>query len=348
MILVRKGHWGRKVVDVQTKLSRLGFDLGRTGIDGIFGLETEKAVKHFQERRSLEVDGVVGPETWGELVEASYHLGDRLLYLKEPPFRGDDVREIQATLNNLGFNAGRVSGVFVSQTGKAVREFQKNVGLPVDGIVGETTIEAMDNLRMRIRSGEITGVWDRELKVPSASPLQDRRIAIDFTQNEQAAQLGRLLGNLFEQEEVRVFYLSDAGEKLDVLKRAKVANQKEVDILISIDVGRSGKKEDRGSQCCYFATGDFFSARSKSLAELIQRELTSTLNLASQGVEGKNLTILRGTKMPAVVVKPAFITNLSDAKLLQDESFAKKVARAILAAVRCYFEGRVEIETLVW
>lgn len=336
MILVKRGQRGRKVVDVQTKLSRLGFDLGRTGIDGIFGSQTEKAVKHFQEKRSLEVDGVVGPETWSELVEASYHLGDRLLYLKEPPFRGDDVREIQATLNNLGFNAGRVSGAFVSQTDKAVRDFQKNVGLPIDGIVGETSIEAMDNLKMRIRSGEITGVWDRELKTSSVSPLQDRRIAIDFTENEQAAQIGHVLGNLFEQEKVKVFYLPEAGQKLDALKRAKIANQKEVDILISIDVGLSEQKEGGGSQCYYFATGDFFSARSKSLAELIQNELASTLNLVDQGVEGKNLTILRGTKMPAVVVK------------LQSGSSFKKIAQAILAAIRRYWEGRVEIETLMW
>lgn len=347
MVLVRKGHRGRKVVDIQTRLTRLGFDLGRTGIDGIFGPQTERAIIFFQEKRNLEADGIVGPETWHEMVEASYRLGDRLLYLKEPPFRGDDVREIQATLNNLGFNAGRVTGVFVSQTDKAVREFQKNVGLPIDGIVGETTIEAMDNLRMRIRSGEITGVWDREMKASSVSLLQDRRIAIDFADDKLTAQVGRLLGGLFEREGAKTFYLHRPGEKSDVLKRTKIANQKEVDILISIDVGRSERKEDSGSQCYYFATGDFFSARSKSLAELIQNELTSSLNLADQGVQGKNLTILRGTRMPAVVVKPAFITNSFDAKLLQTSSFSRKVAQAILAAVRHYWEGGLEVKAFV-
>ncbi|MFH1737321.1 MAG: peptidoglycan-binding protein, partial [Actinomycetota bacterium] len=121
MIWVRKGSVGREVVDVQTKLLRLGYELGRTGVDGIFGPETERAVRLFQKMRGQEVDGIVGPDTWREMVDASFELGDRQLYLKEPPHRGDDVRELQATLNNLGFNAGRVSGVLGEQTDSAVR-----------------------------------------------------------------------------------------------------------------------------------------------------------------------------------------------------------------------------------
>lgn len=347
MILVRLGDRGRKVVDIQTKLTRLGLNLGLTGIDGVFGQATAKAVRHFQEKRNLEVDGFVGPETWHEMVEASYRLGDRQLYLKEPPFRGDDVREVQATLNNLGFNAGRVTGSFTSQTDRAVHDFQKNVGLPVDGIVGETTIEVMDNFKKRVRSGEITGVWERGVPEHTTSPVEERRVAIDFADEPAAAALGRALGRRLEAENATVFYTSDAGAH-DVKKRADLANKKEVDVLVSFDVGRAERDSVHGSSCYYFATGDFFSARSKTLAELITNELSSSLDLPSQGVEGRNLTILRGTRMPAVVVKPAFVTNERDAALLAAPSFLDDVAQAIVAAVTRYFEEAVEVEAPVW
>ncbi len=47
-----------------------------------FGASTEEAVKAFQQRRGLPSDGMVGEDTWGELVEAGYRLGDRVLYLR--------------------------------------------------------------------------------------------------------------------------------------------------------------------------------------------------------------------------------------------------------------------------
>src|SRR5674536_76650 len=99
MIWLKNGSKGREVVDVQTRLLRLGYELGLTGVDGVFGPETERAVRLFQQKRERDQDGIIGPDTWREMVDASYKLGDRQLYLMEPPLRGDDVRELQATLN---------------------------------------------------------------------------------------------------------------------------------------------------------------------------------------------------------------------------------------------------------
>lgn len=52
---------------------------------------------------------------------------------------GDDVIELQARLQNIGYYHGKIDGVYGWGTYWAVRNFQQNFGLPVDGLVGEST-----------------------------------------------------------------------------------------------------------------------------------------------------------------------------------------------------------------
>lgn len=131
---------------MQHRLLVLGFDLGPTGVDGVFWGATLAAVRAFQHERGLSEDGVVGDETWSALVDATFRLGDRLLYLKYPYLHGADVRMLQGALNVLGFTSGEPDGIFGAFTERAVGEFQANVGLPVDGIAGPETIRAIERL----------------------------------------------------------------------------------------------------------------------------------------------------------------------------------------------------------
>src|ERR687886_2930345 len=137
MRALRRGDRGREVVDLQTRLLSLGFDLGNRGIDGVFGPKTELAVKAFQQDMGILADGVVGETTWREVVEAGYKPGGRLLYLRHPPFRGADVMELQRMLNDLGFDPGAVNGLFDERTTRAIKEFQRNAGLIPDGVVDD-------------------------------------------------------------------------------------------------------------------------------------------------------------------------------------------------------------------
>jgi peptidoglycan hydrolase-like protein with peptidoglycan-binding domain len=144
---IRKGDRGPAVEDVQRRLLALGEDLGTTGVDGVFLGATYAAVRDFQQRHRLDEDGVVGPETWSALVDATFRLGDRLLYLRLPHLHGADVGTLQGALNALGFACGEPDCIFGAFTERAVREFQANTGLPVDGIAGPDTVRALTNLR---------------------------------------------------------------------------------------------------------------------------------------------------------------------------------------------------------
>jgi len=67
---LRRGSTGNPVRRAQKRLTLGGFDIG--GVDGIFGANTESAVKRFQRDQGLSEDGIVGPRTW-ERIDA---LGD--------------------------------------------------------------------------------------------------------------------------------------------------------------------------------------------------------------------------------------------------------------------------------
>jgi hypothetical protein len=144
---IREGDRGPAVEDVQRRLLLLGADLGASGVDGVFLGATLAAVTVFQHLHRLDEDGLVGPQTWAALVDATFTLGDRLLYLRFPYLHGADVRSLQGALNALGFSCGEPDGIFGAFTEGAVREFQGNAGIVADGIVGPDTVRAVGNLR---------------------------------------------------------------------------------------------------------------------------------------------------------------------------------------------------------
>lgn len=166
---VRQGTRGAAVEDIQRRLLLLGYDLGPTGIDGVFFGRTADAVRAFQESHSLSEDGIVGDETWSALVDATFTFGDRTLYLRLPHFHGRDVGVLQQALNVLGFACGRTDGIFGAFTERAVREFQRNAGLPDDGIVGTDTVRTLSNLKH---------VWEgKEARPHSAARVAAARAA---------------------------------------------------------------------------------------------------------------------------------------------------------------------------
>lgn len=62
--VIKKGMTGSDVVYMQQILNKEGYDIGKTGCDGQFGLNTEKGLKQFQLEKGLVVDGICGPKTW--------------------------------------------------------------------------------------------------------------------------------------------------------------------------------------------------------------------------------------------------------------------------------------------
>ena len=109
-----QGERGLAVAEIRAILAHLGLlDIGgagarHQGADAEFDEATDVAVRTFQQSRGLNIDGLVGNETWRALDAARWTLGDRTLFLAMPnPMIGDDVRQLQDRLLEMGFDVGR-------------------------------------------------------------------------------------------------------------------------------------------------------------------------------------------------------------------------------------------------
>lgn len=142
---IRRGDEGLGVKDVQQRLAKVNL-LSESQITSLFDSDTEEAVENFCKLCDLTKRNYVDEELWKELVDATYSLGDRTLYLRMPFFKGSDCRELQQILGTLGFSPGEEDGVFGTTTENALRIFQQNMGLPSDGIVGGFTYQMIKNL----------------------------------------------------------------------------------------------------------------------------------------------------------------------------------------------------------
>ena len=159
---IKQGMMGPAVEDVQSRLSILGYELAEDEVaDKVFGTSTVAAVSAFRAANGLEAADEVDGSCWSALVDASYRLGDRTLYLRLPNFHGADVRSLQQALNTLGFACGEDDGYFGPHTEAALQQFQENVGLFADGMAFQDTFAYIRRLHH---------VWDGKPSVVEVGP----------------------------------------------------------------------------------------------------------------------------------------------------------------------------------
>ena len=127
---LRSGSQGDDVILLQKILNSYGYSVK---IDGIFGKATEAAVKQFQKSHNLTPDGIVGPKTWNALLPENPRSFPTLR-------RGSTGYYVELLQEILAI---KVDGIFGKLTEDAVKQFQINYGLKVDGIVGPNTWEAL-------------------------------------------------------------------------------------------------------------------------------------------------------------------------------------------------------------
>lgn len=145
---LKYGDSGSRVTELQTALVKLGYNTN--GVDGRFGAGTQRAVISFQKDNGLEADGLAGTKTLELLYKkadgsssSSGSSSSGLTRTLRRGYTGDDVVTVQQRLKELGYYTGSIDGVYGSGSIAAATAFQKNNGLKVDGLTGQSTYAAL-------------------------------------------------------------------------------------------------------------------------------------------------------------------------------------------------------------
>jgi len=308
------GSAGDAVRDLQRRLARAGVDTAMSE-DGSYGRRTEDAVRRFQEARGLRVDGACGDQTWSALVEASFTLGDRLLYQRVPMLRGDDVADLQQRLGALGFHAGRVDGIFGPDTAIALGEFQRNVGLPPDGICGRDTMAELLRLGPRRDQQVKAGVLEGEHLRRSPRELLGRHIVVG--ESGGISQLAGAVGRRLQRWGAVVL----TSHHPDDVAQAAEANAFQADVYLGVVLAAEAV-----GTVAYYGSPGYTSTGGKRLAEIAAAHVGAVLPMEPRPMR---LPILRETRMTAVVCELGPAATVVE----QSAALAEALSQAIVAWV---------------
>lgn len=360
MELIRIGQVGPEVEDVQRRLGDLGFACADDA--GVFGETTRAAVRAFQQHRGLPSDGIVGADTWHSLVGASYRLGDRMLYVTRPLLHGDDIRELQRRLNQLGFDCGYDDGLYGQQTFDAVREFQLNVGLDVDGIAGPTTVDVLTRLHRQHQAAPAYVAREREqLRRSRRASLAGARIMIDpahgpddpgvvspdgVAEHTITWAIASLVEGQLAALGTHVVLSRGPGTNPTPSERATHANREDVEAILSIHLNADRSPAARGAAGYHFGTDQYVSERGRTLADLAVDGIVAATGTAHCRVHPATSALLRESRAPAVIVEVGFLTHPDEGTAVTTQAYQQLVAGALVDALVSFLLGRPALTVL--
>jgi N-acetylmuramoyl-L-alanine amidase len=263
-----------------------------------------RAVQAFQVERGLALRDGIDTATWLVLEETSWQLGDRLLFVSRPYLRGDDVVTLQQSLSLLGFDPGRVDGIFGPLTETALADFQANIGLTPDGTVTMATLRELERLAPRDTNRRM--VSEVRQRVDLIREATTRRVGLGGH-----SPLLALVGATISETGLEVVMLEGSDEQ-----QAEMANDAGVGAAFFL----SERAEFPVTRIHFYESYRFRSLHGAEMGEIIARAL---------GVEssGMGLPVLRQTTMTALAITHPQL----------DESQEKTLIRGVAASLAVLF-----------
>ncbi|WP_342318741.1 N-acetylmuramoyl-L-alanine amidase [Corynebacterium mayonis] len=364
--IFRVGDSSARVAEVRSTLARLGMLEGFDGDvsdwndrhfspqDTLFDEHLAEALKAFQQSRGILPSGHIDTVTLRELREASYTLGARVLsYQPNQPLVGDDIRQLQEQLQDLGFYAHRLDGVFGRRTHEAVATYQLNYGLNDDGMCGPDTLRALSLLGRRITGGSAQAIRERENMREAGPQLTGKRVVIDpglgngetgmtvrgnfgdATEEELLWDLAQRLEGRMIAAGVEAILSRPRGDNPSQKARADLANSFNADLMISLQLDRYPNEKANGVATFYFGSETGASSMTgETLSGYVQREIVARTPLQNCYSHGRTWELLRMTKMPSIEVVLGYATNPGDVEIITDPRQRDAIAEAIVVAVK--------------
>ncbi|MFA5005783.1 MAG: N-acetylmuramoyl-L-alanine amidase [Candidatus Omnitrophota bacterium] len=195
--------------------------------------------------------------------------------------------------------------------------------------------------------------------------------------------IAKRLSALLKQEGVQTVMTRSTDKFIPLPVRVNIANHSGADLFVSVHSNASRTRSLNGFEVYYVAPSvsdskrAYFSTRNATLdlkdaefassstdlkaiiwdmiytnsrAESIElshsicRSIDSDLNVKILGVKSARFQVLKGIKMPGVLVETGFVSNYSEEKLLRSNAYRQKIAEGILEGIRDYSQGLVLME----
>jgi N-acetylmuramoyl-L-alanine amidase len=266
--------------------------------------------------------------------------------------RGDDVATLQARLTEMGFNCGRVDGIFGPLTESAVKDFQKSVGAKVDGRCGPATIIALLRLTKTISGGAPTALRESAKQKNRGPALANKVIVLDPGSREDEVEIvydiaGRIEGRLLALG-ATVFLARGATNNPSEEDRIAFANSNNADLLISLHTDTHSNPAAHGVATFFYGSEahGIHSVVGERFASLVQREICARTDLLNCRTHAKTWDLLRLTQAPAIRIDLGYLSNPGDAGRLARPEFRDTIAESFVIAIqRLYLAAEDDAKT---
>jgi len=310
----------------------------------------ESEIRSFQQTRGLDVTGFVDDVTARALEEARWKLGDRSLYFQSASLmRGDDVAALQSRLTEMGFNCGRVDGIYGVRTEVAVKDFQKSVGTTIDGKCGPATIISLIRLTKIVSGGAPATLRQNATQQSRGPALANKVIVLNPEGDDQLVYdvAVRTEGRLLALG-ASVFLTRGVTNNPSELERIDFSNSNNADLTISLNTDVYPNENAHGA-ATYFYGSDAHGVHSivgERFASLVQREICARTDLTNCRIHAKTWDLLRLTVAPTVRIDLGYVSNPGDLARLSRPDFRDVIAEALVIAIqRLYLAAEDDAKT---
>jgi len=237
-------------------------------------------------------------------------------------------------------------------TENAVKEFQKSVGVKVDGICGPGTVISLMRLMRTVTGGAPTQLRDQAVREKRGPALADKVIVLDPSSRSDIAEIvydiaQKIEGRLIALG-VSVFLSRSATSAPSEAERISMANSTEADLVISLSIDKYKNEKAEGISTYFYGSElhGIHSIVGERFATIVQRELVARTDLLNARTHAKTWDLLRLTKAPAVRLELGYITNRKDASRLADNHFRDVIAEGLVVAIqRLYLSAEEDAKT---
>ncbi len=212
-----------------------------------------------------------------------------------------------------------MDGIFGPLTARALDDFQRNIGLPPDGVCGYDTIHALQRLGDRVTGPSIAAVREAERLRRAPRTLAGRRIVVG--QLGTIGIVARAVAKALRQTGATVMTLDEP----DGSAHAQAANRFGADLYLGL------APTDEAVTIAYYAVPGFESVGGRRLAHLLHERVALVLAVAAAAPHGMRLPVLRETRMPAVLCELGPIRDVVRS--------TPKVVHGVVSAVTCWVES---------